>query len=730
MVGSNKVLTVSYGTFSCTLEGFEDSFDTMKAIAEYFRDLAADDRYFGAEPPTPDAEMLARIAEREIARRVEAWQERDRIVLRAEKAVAEPSAPEVVAPAAQAPAPAAQQAPAPAAQQAPAPSAQAAVAQAVVEDVAPAPAAKAPQPTLTVSAPAPQPQPQQAAAPDPVAMAAKLERIRAVVSREPEAPAAAVVPVVEEIAPLLVEDEEYLEDQHAEELDLDTPLPMEDAEAPTLLAAATAWDEGSEIDLGLLEEDATLPEVGVEDAFLEDEQPEEDATFDADEEAAIEARAPVGSGLAPLAADQEPKVENSEGDDDLDAILDRLMTKASAKPAEPQIEAESDDAPLEAVQPVRARVLKVKKADLEAAIRRGAIEEAPEDEGNAVAEAPAAVASSLSDEEEAELARELAEVEAEIADTTEEDFTFDELDEDDDEQVDSLFAERQDDLQEEDFDDEDFEDEAYDDEDFEGDDFDDEPEAAQSATPAAPHFADANADRDVMRLMAKTISEMDEPESTHRRSAIAHLRAAVAATKAEKQEGGVLKPEPAAAPYREDLASVVRPRRPVVSGGASTRRPGEDRPAPLKLVAEQRIDVPSASVGAGTVVPVRPRRVTVMEVQAPTLSRAPSQAQPAPQVDAPAGGFAEYASEKGVKSLAEVLEAAAAYLSFVEGRPEFSRPQLMNKARLIEGQEFSREDGLRHFGVLLRDGKIERLKGGRFTVSDRIGFQPDKRAAG
>jgi hypothetical protein len=54
----------------------------------------------------------------------------------------------------------------------------------------------------------------------------------------------------------------------------------------------------------------------------------------------------------------------------------------------------------------------------------------------------------------------------------------------------------------------------------------------------------------------------------------------------------------------------------------------------------------------------------------------------------------------------------------------------MHQVRTVEKQSFNREDGLRSFGQLLRAGKIEKTKGGRFTVTNEISFRPDEREAG
>jgi len=242
------------------------------------------------------------------------------------------------------------------------------------------------------------------------------------------------------------------------------------------------------------------------------------------------------------------------------------------------------------------------------------------------------------------------------------------------------------------------------------------------------------ADDDMDRILAETDNQLGDSDGTRRRSAIAHLRAAVAATKAEKQAGADFADDDGEATdaYRDDLAHVVRPRRPVPRGDAPSRRT-EDRPAPLKLVAEQRVDV-SDTAQAG---PIRPRRVRVSDIaerQAENeghedLDMDHEAEAHARATAANAASFSEFADRVGAYELPDILEAAASYLAFVEGRGEFTRPQLMTKARQALEGEFSREDGLRHFGRLLREGKLRKVAAGQFSVSERINFRPEERAA-
>lgn len=656
MVQSNKILTVSYGTFSCTLEGFDDAFGTMKAIAEYFRDLAAEDRYFGAEPPQPDAEMLAHIAQKEISRRVEAHRDETGYVLRAEGAAqAEDGADEV------------------ASQEDTA--AFFAQSQAVVEE------SDAQAPEVVAEPVAPVKNAGITAAADSIA--AKLQRIRAVVSRSE----AEDVP------------QDFSEDEHAEAITSAAPAPSVASNISDILAQTqlddVAEDEVLEDDdmdelnarLDALDpaEDEAEQEMVEVDAVLPEPEPEPEPEIVAEDEA------DVADPLADFLNASDRRIADEE-QDSLSAFLEDTRPDAPYAPLLKDIVAEEsvleddalEDDALDEAQPLQARVVKVTKEQFDALLAADRGEHLPvvdlSEDG--------AESTTLTAEEDADLMRELAAIEAEMADDDAEiDAYDDEADADalEEDEIGSIFADT-------------------DDEDEDEDDF--VPERAILSD-------DADQDPAVARLLEEADDKLSDSETSNRRSEFAHLRAAMAAGKAEEAAGGTMSEAASDGVYREDLARVVRPRRPEASATSErSRRPDEDKPAPLKLVAAQRVDADIA--------PVQPRRVMSSPADEVMEDGAEGQMK-----------FADYCDSVGATELPDLLEAAAAYLSFVEGQEQFSRPQLMTKVRMVEKEEFSREDGLRSFGLLLRDGKIEKTQAGRFTVSDRIGFRPeDMRAAG
>ena len=729
MTGASKILTVSYGTFSCTLEGFDDPFNTMKAIAEYFRDLAADDRYFGAEPPTPDAAMLHRIAEREIQRRVEAKIADNGVILRA----GDSAAPMVVEPQAQ-----------------------------------PRPALAEPDAATTES------------------VAERLQRIRA---RQSAPEGLAPAPVAPQEA-----DDSYIEDEHAEAPVAADPAPItlaapvievsdqiesllaEPESAPFVeqpgeqdLAVGAAQGEAAQDEVGQpaldvqpapiaavedqpVEAPETIPaSINVIEAFDEDallsrlaaplaveEAPGEDAAGDEDlpaadfDEAGLLARlaveAPEPAEAAPDALSEEEGAgdwDSAWDEDELNlqeidfsqaepvAALQDAVTEAPATAADLIANADQPEpnAPMaaeavvaeavaaEVVAPAaaraRARVIRIRRA----AVAPTPQPETVQPEASQPAEAPTtgSAATALSDEEEAALQAELAALEAELGIPT--------------------------------------------------------PAAQPEPLTAAPEVAPRRAvttpaeDEAVNRLMAQANTEMSGEATRRRQSAIAHLKAAVAATEADRQATGQTA-QPRASQldaYRSDLDRVVRPRRPVADSPAPVATSGDagQRPTPLVLVSAQRIDR-TETAAPRVVTPVRPRRPVPRTAEATPTAGQTVQMQEFEAADleadefaddlttgnvfADATSFQDFADQLGAQNLPDLLEAAAVYCAEVLQRPEFSRPLVMRQLSALPSQsDTAREDFLRGFGTLLRQGRITKVKRGMFALTDRSPYLAEAR---
>lgn len=717
MIGASKILTVSYGTFSCTLEGFDDSFGTMKAIAEYFRDLASDDRYFGAEPPTPDAEMLAKIAGREIKRQVEAKIENNSVTLRpleqaevlvapveANPAAVTPAQPPVAAPE---PAAAPPVVAAPVVNEAPTPIAEAIVVPSFEYDDAQDEAQ-----AELVSPDAPDAMEEV----DTESVAAKLRRIRAVVAKNQAAGTAAPI---------------FSEDAHAEEV-----LPTEDASVEAPFAAAEVAETPVEVE--------DVVEAEIEDT--ESEDAESDADISAlmsrvsDEAADVEVEVEVETDAVEAPTDSyedayEAEADEAGDDDALSNILDAVAKDSGDDKVEIEAEveieveakadivatdtADADDAPSEdvaeitadtdadasddteahntprqpvvPVRPSRARVIKVKKADLKKGADRAVDAAIAEDQPMAHS-TDSLGETNLSAEDEAELLAELADVELELpADT--------------DHGIDTALR-------------------------------------VERTARALHDGGGVENEASVTRLLDETNAQLDTDESTRRRSAISHLRAAVAATVAERKFTKSDEPDvpDQVDAYRTDLADVIRPQHAIAKGDQHI-----DRPAPLILVSEQRIDhkETAAQAAAG---PIRPRRiiksdVVLHEVEKDShLGLADLSAQNDHDESSDDNGaniftdstsFADFAEKMGASELPDLLEAAAAYTAYVEGRPHFARPQIMRQVAGFAGkEEFNREEGLRSFGQLLRQGKIIKIKRGQFEIAQTTRFKPEARFAG
>lgn len=597
MEENTQVLDVTYGNFSCRLEGFEDSVETMKMVVSFFHDLAGHDRFMDTEPLAPDMATLARLTEEQTGVAVDVEGEGNHVSLRVRQDDAD-----------MAPAVSEEDDDAADSYDADGFDDDDEMSDAPIEDAEPE-------------------DDDDSYASNLSSVADKLERMRAAAAErksapsaddfsedlsEPAAAAPAANPLSQRLSDLvkrttaaeaavpMEDDTPKAQVSAAEDDDLEDDLNVfNTAEIDADIAAALAAEEADD---ELMLADHAANDLGAEttDEPIAEETSEEDEGSEDD----------IVAAKADDADEEEAAFDDAQDDEDVD--------NSYVSDDEDDAEAEYDEEPL---------LLTAKQAA-----------EAEDDDYN--------------DDDDFDLEAEVAKVEAEI-------------------------AARQ------------------------GNEF---------ARPGLPrHVEDA-----MSRIMSQTDQHLNQPENRRHRDAFAQLKAAVAATEAARQLGdkGADKRDPDEV-YKDDL------------GAHDAMEKGEGKSIPpLKLVKSQEV-----KPGAGdrqtlqkpqTPAPANP---SSMEAASERLRKIATLKETEAQPET--NDFAEFVASHGASDLTDQLEAAGAYICFIEGEDDFSRPQVMKMVQSASDSEISREDGLRSFGRLLRQARLIKLPNGRFQVADNTQYRPD-----
>lgn len=143
--------------------------------------------------------------------------------------------------------------------------------------------------------------------------------------------------------------------------------------------------------------------------------------------------------------------------------------------------------------------------------------------------------------------------------------------------------------------------------------------------------------------------------------------------------------------------------------GADPETEADDPAMPLILLASQRIDLPRSAEPR----PLPPLKLMPHELAAPKY--------PPIAVERLNAVLAEVAPG----TLAERMEAVAAYLMLVEGWSDFTRPALLRTLSQTADAPYPFDEELKAFGMLVREERFVRLGDGRFAVAEDSAYMDE-----